>query len=77
MRKYYVLWHCLKYKSHLGVYYNTFQKLMWINGRALDQMEYDLIHVSGIPLRIDGTGHSLLIGMKLFLIKDIVLEFPY
>jgi hypothetical protein len=60
MRTYYVLWHCLKYRSHLGVYYNntTFQKLMWINGRALDQMEYVLPHVSRVPLGIDGTSHS-------------------
>jgi hypothetical protein len=78
MRTYYLIWQCSKYKSHLVVYYNTsFQKFMWINGRALTQMEYVIPHVPGVPLGIERTGFSLLIRMKLCLIKEIVLEFPY
>jgi hypothetical protein len=50
---------------------------MWINFTGLDKMEYVLPHVSDISLGIDGTGRSFLIYMKLFLIKDIVLQFPY
>jgi hypothetical protein len=78
MRTYYVLWHCLKLRNHLCVYYNkTFKNLMWINGRGLDQLEYVVLHVSYIPLGIEGTGRSFLIHMKLFLIKDTLLEFPH
>ena len=78
MRTYYVLWQCLKYKSHFGVYYNTtFQKFMWLNGRALDQMKYVIPNVPGVLLGIDRTGLSLLVQMKLLLIKDIYMEFPY
>jgi hypothetical protein len=77
MRSYYVLWHCLKYTSHICIYYNTtFNQSMWINGRGLNQIEYIVPPVSGVTLGIDGTGHRQLIHTKLLLIKYIVLEFP-
>ena len=80
MRTYFVLWHCLKFRLHFGVYYNTtFRKLMWLNGGARNQMEDIAGQVPdvGLPLGIDRTGFSLFIRMKLFVIRAIVLEFPY
>jgi hypothetical protein len=50
---------------------------MWLNGRGLDQMEFVVPMVSDIPLGIDGTGRAFTINMKLYIIKDSVLQFPY
>ena len=77
MRTYFVLWQCLKFRRHFGVYYNTFRKLMWINGITHNQMEDVVGQVPEVPLGIDRTGFSPLIRMKLLTIKDIVLEFTY
>jgi hypothetical protein len=55
----------------------TFKNLVWLNGRGLDQMEFVVPQVSDVPLGIDGTGRSFLINMKLFLIKDTFLQFPF
>jgi hypothetical protein len=78
MRIHYVLWHSLKYMRHQSVYYNTtFKQLMWLNGRGLDQMEFVVPMVSDITLGINVTGRAFTINMKLLLIKDFVLQFPY
>ena len=55
MRKFFLLWQCLKFKRHFCVYYNTtFRKLMWLNGRAHKQMEDIVDQVPDIPLGIEG-----------------------
>ena len=74
IRTYFVLWQCLKFRRHFGVYYNTtFRKLMGLNGTAHNQMEDIVGQVLDVPLGIDRTGFSLYIRMKLLVIKDIVL----
>ena len=80
MRTLFVLWQCSKFGRHFGAYYNTtFKKLMWLNGRAHNQMEDVAIGrlLSDIPIGIDRTGYSFHIRSKLVVIQDIVLEFPY
>jgi hypothetical protein len=59
MRSYYLLWQCLKYRNHLCIYYNTmFQKMIWINGRGLNQTEYVVVpNGYHVLLGIDGTDH--------------------
>ena len=80
MRTFFVLWQCSKFGRHFSVYYNTtFKKLMWLNGRAHDQMEDHAVGqlLPDIPIGIDRTGYSFHILSKLVVIWDIVLEFPY
>jgi len=78
MRLHYVLWHSLKYMRHQAVYYNVaFKKLMWLNGRGLDQMEFVVPMVSNTPRGIDGTGLAFDIHLKLFSLRDAQMVFPY
>jgi hypothetical protein len=62
--------------NHLYIYYNTlFKKMMWINGRGLSQMQYVVVpNGYHVLLGIDGTDHPFLIRIKLFLIKDTIME---
>jgi hypothetical protein len=51
---------------------------MWINSRGLNQMEYVVVpNVYHVLLCIDGSDHPFLIRIKLFLIKDTILEKHY
>jgi hypothetical protein len=76
VRLHYVLWQSLRYMRHQAVYYITYKKLMWLNGRGLDQMEFVMPMVSGVPLGIEATGRGFTVHMKLQLIRDALLVFP-
>ena len=80
MRTFFVLWQCSKFARHFSVHYNTtFQKSMWLNGRAHNQIEDHAVAqlLPDIPIGIDKTGYFFHIRSKLVVIQDIVLEFPY
>jgi hypothetical protein len=49
---------------------------MWLNGRGLEQMKFVMPAVPNIALGIEETDHALTIRMKLYLIKDSILQFP-
>lgn len=78
MRLHYVIWPSLMYMRHQAVYCNiTYRKLMWLNGRGLDQMEFVVRMVSDVPLGIDATGRAFTVHTKLFFIRNALLMFPY
>jgi hypothetical protein len=72
------MWKMLKYVRHQAIYYNTsYRRLMWLNGRGLDQMEFLVPMVSTVPLGIEATGHAVTIQLKLFAIREARIIFPY
>jgi hypothetical protein len=78
MRLHYETLKALRFMSHQPVYYNaTFRRLMWINGRALDQTEFVVPPVSEIPIGIDATGNANTVRFKMHLIRDTRVVFPY
>ena len=71
------IWQSARYTPHLDKYYNTqFKIIVWINGRCLAQLEPVLPIVTRILLGMEATGYSLLIRIKLCLIRETVMIFP-
>jgi hypothetical protein len=60
---------------HQAVYYNVaFRRLMWLNGIALDQMEFLVAMRYNVPIGIEGTGHPIPIVFRLHLIPETPLD---
>jgi hypothetical protein len=72
------MWKMLKYVRHQALYYNTsYRRLMWLNGRGLDQMEFLVPMVSAVPLGIEDTCHVVTTQLKLFAIRKARIIFTY
>jgi hypothetical protein len=78
MRLHYVMWQALRFRPHMGEYFNTtFKKMVWINGSTLPQTEFVEPEVMQTPIGTELTGQAMTVRFKLYLLRDIELFIPF
>ena len=78
MHSYYFIWRSAKYSKHLAIYYNTgFKRYIYINGVCQNQIEPMIPEIPVVTLGIAATKLPGVLRVKLRLIQQIVMVFPY